>query len=448
MQAAQSMPGEKRRRDDDESSSGGSEGERPQLLDAEREPRGGGDNAADDPRRCRRRRTANAAAFPAERSAGGDAGGGSQQWAAQGGSGAVGGGGTAAGAGGGPGLAPLTAAAGASASDDQPGGSGSGSGGNGGSGLSHAAGAAGGGIGSDDPASLPELFMLSSSSDGSRKGGALCGSLALRLMYPTEVQSLDNGGASSTPVQLFRQVGGQEQMYNLTLRLRPKKGGFCLVSGGMQQLKDDLGLKNGGDLRVTALPSGRKVVVADGAAAGRYCCRVRLNKSDFLPRAHLKFPFFQVEGMLGPATARKPGQHFEVLLDPREATIMGSCDLPDAKLTSSEIVSRADNGDQVPTWGINNLGNWLSQQLGAKKGDFVRFWVVEGSTGTQQQQGHQQQHQQEGEQEQPLVIYFRLEEAAATIATAAAGAGGGAAAGGPAAGQPPQQLQQQLQQQL
>ncbi|GLC46557.1 hypothetical protein PLESTB_001621300 [Pleodorina starrii] len=246
---------------------------------------------------------------------------------------------------------------------------------------------------SDDPASFPELFVLSSSSDGS-KGGVLCGSQALRLMYPTEVQHLDASGARSTPVQLFGLVGGQEQGYDVILR--SKGGGFCLHGGSMQQLKNDLAVEDGKQLHVAVLPSGHKV-----------------------------------EGLLGP-TMKPPFK--AQLLDPRavpEAATEGSCDLRNA-----ELVRR----HQATTWHATNLGKWLVQQR-AEKGDFVRLWAVEGSTAAAQQQ--------QGNQQQPLVIkvYVRLEAAEATTATAAAGAGGGAAAGDPAAGQPPQQLQQQQPQQ-
>ncbi|GLC40164.1 hypothetical protein PLESTF_001318400 [Pleodorina starrii] len=420
MEAEQPVPRFKRQRgDDDGTSSGGSEGERPQLLDAEREPPGGAEADADtDQRRLRRRLSANAAASPAEHNAAGDAGGGSgsgsQRWAAQGVSGA-------AGAGGGP-----TAAAGAGASD-QPGGSGSDRG-NGGSGLGRA-GAAGGGIGSDDPASFPELLLLSCSSK------KITGSRALKRMFPTVVHTMREEGAESATVQLFRKVGGEEQSYDLKLR-RGAQGDLCLGAGGMQ-LRNDLGLKDGDTLRVAVLPSGRNVIIAaNGAAAAGYCSRVCLTASDISSAAGpFQAPLFQMQGLLGPHIASQPEKRFKVQLDPPAAAAAAKedSDLQGAELYSSEFTNRA------LTWRVSKLAPWLERQ-GAVPGDFVRLWVVQ-----------QQPQQREEGQEQPLVIYFRHERAAENngpdgTATTAAGAGGGAAAAGDsAAGQPPPQQQQRQQ---
>ncbi|GLC47204.1 hypothetical protein PLESTB_001456000 [Pleodorina starrii] len=271
-------------------------------------------------------------------------------------------------------------------------------------------------------------------------------------MFPTEAQSISKESAT---VQLFRLVGGEEQSYDLGLRSGGR--GICLGAGSAQ-LRKDLGLKVGDMLRVAVLPSGRKVVVADGAAAGRYryCCRVHLTISDIGSKGHFYVPFFLVlvEGLLRPHIAGQPEKRFKVQLDLRTvaaAAAKEDSDLRGAELYSSKITNRA------PTWRVSKLGSWLKSQ-GAVPGDFVRLWVVrpavavEGSTGTQQQQGHQQQQQQEGkegEEEQPPVIHFRHEMAAENgpdgTATTAAGAGGGAAAGDSAAGQPPPQQQQLLQ---
>ncbi|GLC40165.1 hypothetical protein PLESTB_000790700 [Pleodorina starrii] len=422
MDAEQPVPGLKRQRGDDDgtSSSGGSEGERPQLLDAEREPPGGADadaDAADQPR-LRRRLSANAAASPAEHNAAGDAGGGSgsgsQRFAVQGVS-------SAAGTGGGP-----TAAAGAGASD-QPGGSGSDRG-NGGSGLGRA-GAAGGGIGSDDPTSFLELLLLSCSSK------KITGSRALKRMFPTVVHTMREEGANSATVQLFRKVGGEEQSYDLKLR-RGAQGDLCLGAGGMQ-LRNDLGLKDGDTLRVAVLPSGRNVIIAaNGAAAAGYCSRVCLTASDISSAAgQFQAPFFQMQGLLGPHIASQPEKRFKVQLDPPAAAAAAKedIDLQGAELYSSEFTNRA------LTWRVSKLAPWLERQ-GAVPGDFVRLWVVQ-----------QQPQQREEGQEQPLVIYFRHERAAENngpdgTATTAAGAGGGAAAAGDsAAGQPPPQQQQRQQ---
>ncbi|GLC36714.1 hypothetical protein PLESTM_000494200 [Pleodorina starrii] len=386
MDAEQPVPGLKRQRGDDDgtSSSGGSEGERPQLLDAEREPPGGADadaDAADQPR-LRRRLSANAAASPAEHNAAGDAGGGS-------GSGS-----------------------------QRPGGSGSDRG-NGGSGLGRA-GAAGGGIGSDDPTSFLELLLLSCSSK------KITGSRALKRMFPTVVHTMREEGANSATVQLFRKVGGEEQSYDLKLR-RGAQGDLCLGAGGMQ-LRNDLGLKDGDTLRVAVLPSGRNVIIAaNGAAAAGYCSRVCLTASDISSAAgQFQAPFFQMQGLLGPHIASQPEKRFKVQLDPPAAAAAAKedIDLQGAELYSSEFTNRA------LTWRVSKLAPWLERQ-GAVPGDFVRLWVVQ-----------QQPQQREEGQEQPLGLQRIM--APDGTATTAAGAGGGCQqlSGDSAAGQPPPQQQQ------